>query len=45
MAPSFFVRGIPFMAVLLVIPATTILSNSSNKISAGLVLTSNVSIN
>ena len=44
-APSFLVIGIPFMSVLLVIPATTMLSDSSNKITAGLVLISKVSVN
>lgn len=44
-APSSVERGIPVIDVLLVIPATTMLPNSSNRTTAGRVFTSFVSVN
>src|SRR3989344_627809 len=44
-APSFFVTETPLIPVLLVIPATTTLPNSSNKTRAGRFFISNVSVN
>src|SRR3989338_10323701 len=44
-APSALVRGIPFILRLLVMPATTTLSNSSKRTRAGRFFISNVSVN
>src|SRR3989338_2013305 len=44
-APSFFSKDTPLIFVLLVIPATMTLPNSSNRTRAGRFLTSKVSVN